>query len=328
MNSEKYKTKNISVRLTDCVDRPDIEGDEEGGVERNDGKVIFMKFKDSDSVIRKEELKILLKRYGLITKIFIKKEGKSYYLEFASSSSAHDLIRDFNNSNLSKELKAVTELDFAFNKNRTNLFGLEGDNKEDKSTEDVNREKNGSSNLNQEVSLQIDEINPNKLWQVYYDQTYQRNFYFNPFYNESVWDLPDGAELNPNQHSNCYYDPNVKETQAEEVSKEVVKSEELEEKFEQAHYDEEAWEEDELMEKVIWDKMKEQQLKEWIKRPARQQVTDTRKETAYIEGNYDYNIWYDKYLTDRKEDKEKVPALYRCNPGLDTGFTKADLQEK
>ena len=82
------------------------------------------------------------------------------------------------------------------------------------------------------------------------------------------------------------------------------------------------------MDKIIWDKIKEQQLKDWLKRPARQQVTDTRKETAYIEGNYDYNIWYDKYLTDRKEEKEKVPALYHCIPGLDTGFTKADLQEK
>ena len=43
-----------------------------------------------------------------------------------------------------------------------------------------------------------------------------------------------------------------------------------------------------------------------MSRPARQQVKDTRKETAYIEGNYDYNIWYDKYLTDRKEEKEKI----------------------
>ena len=25
-----------------------------------------------------------------------------------------------------------------------------------------------------------------------------------------------------------------------------------------------------------------------------------------MEGNYDYNIWYDKYLTDRKKKKEKV----------------------
>ena len=65
-----------------------------------------------------------------------------------------------------------------------------------------------------------------------------------------------------------------------------------------------------------------------MSRPARQQVKDTRKETAYIEGNYDYNIWYDKYLTDRKEEKEKIPAEHRCIPSLDTGYTRADKQEK
>jgi hypothetical protein len=82
------------------------------------------------------------------------------------------------------------------------------------------------------------------------------------------------------------------------------------------------------LEKLVWDKIKEQELKEWMKRSARQQVADTRRDTAYVEGNYDYNIWYDKYLTDRKEEKEKIPALHKCNPALDTGFTKADLQEK
>jgi hypothetical protein len=65
-----------------------------------------------------------------------------------------------------------------------------------------------------------------------------------------------------------------------------------------------------------------------MKRPARQQVPDTRRDIAYIEGNYDYNIWYDKYLTDRKEEREKIPALNRCNPALDIGYTKAYLQEK
>jgi len=95
-----------------------------------------------------------------------------------------------------------------------------------------------------------------------------------------------------------------------------------------SYYDEEAWEEDELREKIIWDKLKQEQLKDWMKRAARKQVADTRRDTAYIEGNYDYNIWYDKYLTDRKEEKEKIPAMHICNPALDTGFTKADLQEK
>ena len=59
-----------------------------------------------------------------------------------------------------------------------------------------------------------------------------------------------------------------------------------------------------------------------------QQVKDTRKETSYIEGNYDYNILYNKYLTDRKEEKEKIPAEHRCIPSLDTGYTRVDKQEK
>jgi len=327
LNSDKHKNKNITVKLSNLVERPEIEGDEENSEDRNEGKVVYIKFKDPESVLGKEQLKTVLKRYGLFTKIFIKKEGKSYYIEFYSPSSAHDIIKDYNNMNLPKELKNVTEVNFAFNKNFINKIGLE-DQEEIQGVEEKPGVAVENNPKNNETSLQIQEINPNKLWQVYYDQTHERNFYFNPFFNESVWELPEGAELNPNQYSNYYYDPNANDSQAQETSNEIAKTEALDERVEQTHYDEEAWEEDELMDKIIWDKIKEQQLKDWMKRPARQQVTDTRKETAYIEGNYDYNIWYDKYLTDRKEEKEKVPALYRCNPGLDTGFTKADLQEK
>ena len=59
-----------------------------------------------------------------------------------------------------------------------------------------------------------------------------------------------------------------------------------------------------------------------------QQAKHTRKETAYIEGNYDYNIWYDKYLIDRKEEKEKILVEHKCIPSLDTGYTRVDKQEK
>jgi len=65
-----------------------------------------------------------------------------------------------------------------------------------------------------------------------------------------------------------------------------------------------------------------------MQRPARRQVKESKKETAYIEGNYDYNIWYDKYLTDRNQQVEKAPSLYKCAPEVDTGFTKADKMEK
>ena len=56
-------------------------------------------------------------------------------------------------------------------------------------------------------------------------------------------------------------------------------------------------------------------------------MNEARYNSAYIEGNYDYNIWYDKHLTDRRVDNERAPALSMCDPDLDTGYTKADLYE-
>lgn len=66
-----------------------------------------------------------------------------------------------------------------------------------------------------------------------------------------------------------------------------------------------------------------------MQKPARRQVSELKKETAYVEGNYDYNIWYDKYLTDRNADKneERAISLYKLVPEIDTGFTKADKME-
>ena len=49
-----------------------------------------------------------------------------------------------------------------------------------------------------------------------------------------------------------------------------------------------------------------------------------------MEGNYDYNIWYDKYLTDMqdKHNKKRLPSVYKCNPETDAGHTKADTYGK
>lgn len=44
-------------------------------------------------------------------------------------------------------------------------------------------------------------------------------------------------------------------------------------------------------------------------------------------GDEEYNIWYDKYLTDNKF-KDKEQAITRCDPELDSGYTKADHTEK
>ena len=48
---------------------------------------------------------------------------------------------------------------------------------------------------------------------------------------------------------------------------------------------------------------------------------------AYKQGDEEYNIWYDKYLTDSKI-KEKEPAMTRCDPELDCGYTKADIYDR
>ena len=65
-----------------------------------------------------------------------------------------------------------------------------------------------------------------------------------------------------------------------------------------------------------------------MQRPARKQVNESKKDAAYEEGNYDYNIWYDKYLTDRNVKVERAPSLTKLKPEIDTGYTKADHFEK
>lgn len=187
-----------------------------------------------------------------------------------------------------------------------------------------NKDNNNSlSNNNNNTTLSPpNALNINHSWHVYFDETYKQNFYYNPFTSESVWVLPEGAKLDPNQTNTVAI---TKDNNNEEYNK---SNKEAEEVPNDEYKDHNAWDEKELSEKLLWDKFKSEQLSDWMKRPARQQVTDTRKETAYIEGNYDYNIWYDKYLTDRKEEKEKIPAMYKCSPGLDTGFTRADKLEK
>lgn len=64
-----------------------------------------------------------------------------------------------------------------------------------------------------------------------------------------------------------------------------------------------------------------------MQQPARKQVQDSKQNTAYVEGGYEYNIWYDKYLTDRRTHEERIVSMYKCDPDKDTGFTKADNQD-
>ena len=190
------------------------------------------------------------------------------------------------------------------------------------------KELNEESTNNISSDLKID---INKQWQTHYDPHYSRNFYYNPFTNESVWELPPNASLskyeNPQNYQNSENEiKNNLEIKNEDNNDKNKKTQKK--NFLSSYQEIESIPENQLQKILEYKAFKSSQLSEWMSRPARQQVKDTRKETAYIEGNYDYNIWYDKYLTDRKEEKEKIPAEHKCIPSLDTGYTRADKQEK
>ena len=68
---------------------------------------------------------------------------------------------------------------------------------------------------------------------------------------------------------------------------------------------------------ALFQSQMEQKTQSWLQRPAPLQVTDTKQnDVAYLEGNYEYNIWYDKYLTDmnKHQKAKRMPALHKCNP--------------
>jgi hypothetical protein len=127
-----------------------------------EGRVIYMKFNDSDKVPEKEDLKKFLKKYGLVTKIFRKKEGKSYYIEFSSESSAKDLISDYQSGSISSHyLLDLIELDYTFNKSGDKAGHLIQDDKIS-SIQEVKETK-----TEQTSSTHIEKLDPNKHWQVY-----------------------------------------------------------------------------------------------------------------------------------------------------------------
>ena len=191
-------------------------------------------------------------------------------------------------------------------------------NQNKKPTENNNNKNRNQSELNStNKNSSENKININHHWKKYYDEHYKQIFYHNPFTNESVWELPKDAIVEdsppltiPSTQSNSEQ-KNIEDNTNENV---------------QSYKEVEAIESEELKQKLQWRKAKLNQLKEWLLRPARQQVTESKKECAYTEGHYDYNIWYDKYLTDRKEDKNKTAAETKCNPTTDTGYTRADKQ--
>ena len=209
-------------------------------------------------------------------------------------------------------------------------------NKRDKKMENnniINSDINDSNKDNQQINI-------NHHWKKYFDSKYNQIFYNNPFTGESVWELPEGAiveESNgpieiitsvPKEEEEKTKNQIKQKDNSENKDEDSITEENKESKNVNSYKEIEAIEEEELKERIRYRKMKNLQLKEWLKRPARQQVEESKREIAYTEGHYDYNIWYDKYLSDRTEDKEKIAAEYKCNPTLDTGYTRADKQQK
>ena len=164
------------------------------------------------------------------------------------------------------------------------------------------KNKNIGNSSNKDNNKDNQKININHHWKKYFDLRYNQIFYNNPFTGESVWELPEGAIV---EESNGPIeiittvpqeeDPKSKNKKEEKIINEnkeedSVTEENKESKNINSYKEIEAIEEEELKERLRYRKMKNLQLKEWLKRPARQQVEESKREIAYTEGHYDYNI--------------------------------------
>ncbi|KAJ0402192.1 hypothetical protein P43SY_008056 [Pythium insidiosum] len=69
--------------------------------------------------------------------------------------------------------------------------------------------------------------------------------------------------------------------------------------------------------------------KKYLTRPARKQVDQMPTNNTRLEGAYEYNIWYDKYVGDHwSNERGREAATTRCDLELDAGKTKADVVSK
>jgi len=140
-------------------------------------------------------------------------------------------------------------------------------------------------------------------WQQHVAPGFNKYYYFNPFTNESVWELPESIAAK----ATLFF--------------QRVRQSDLERR-------------DVNMDKFLpdLDQKREDATKitqfEYMKRPARKQVeTPISQRFAYKQGDEIYNIWYDKFLSDDKF-KEREQAPTKINPDLDIGYTKADVYHK
>ena len=252
-------------------------------------------------------------------------------------------------TNKNRERSRDKEINKEKNNTKKNKKDKSKKNNKDKDIEDNIKDQDkdkDNDNANSSNQNETQAININHHWKKYFDSHYNQIFYNNPFTGESVWELPEGAKVeespgpieiitsvpqeDQSNQKNKKEKKNKKNKDDNNEEEEDSVTEENKEinKNVNSYKEIEAIEEEELKERLRYRKMKNLQLKEWLKRPARQQVEESKREIAYTEGHYDYNIWYDKYLSDRTEDKEKLAAETKCNPTLDTGYTRADKQAK
>ena len=140
-------------------------------------------------------------------------------------------------------------------------------------------------------------------WQQHISPEFQKYYYYNPFTNESVWELP----IDIKGKADLFFQ-RVREN---EVDRKDVNMErflpDMDEK------------------RVETKKVTEL---DYMKRPARKQIDKPISQRfAYKQGDEIYNIWYDKFLSDDKF-KEREQAPTKINPELDIGYTKADVYDK
>ena len=132
-------------------------------------------------------------------------------------------------------------------------------------------------------------ININHHWKKYFDSKYNQIFYNNPFTGESVWEPPEGAiveESNgpieiitsvPKGEEEKSKNQIKQKDNSENKDEDSITEENKESKNVNSYKEIEAIEEEELKERMRYRKMKNLQLKEWLKCPARQQVEESKR---------------------------------------------------
>lgn len=137
-------------------------------------------------------------------------------------------------------------------------------------------------------------------WQQHLSEDHKAYFYHNTKTDERVWELPEAVA-----------------------------------KLAEVYFESKAEHENELQTRNLENFISKDQLKkghnfkdDWMERPAAIQK-DLRYEQdfAYKEGDYEYNIWYDKTIQDEIVPVKEA-SKNRCDPTIHCGYTKADTHER